>query len=151
MQFYEKDIETVTGNDARTRSSVDAIVRRMDELLEDRPDGRLSGLVVGRVQSGKTRNYVGLALKAAEAGWNVIVTLTSCNTALAAQTEKRMKRDFAKSGVGKRHAFRLNLLENVYNEDASELAEPGYFYWGVAMKEKRSLERIVEWLDGKDN
>lgn len=45
----------------------------MDELLEDRPDGRLSGLVVGRVQSGKTRNYVGLALKAAEAGWNVII------------------------------------------------------------------------------
>jgi hypothetical protein len=27
----------------------------MDELLDDRPDGRLSGLVVGRVQSGKTR------------------------------------------------------------------------------------------------
>lgn len=151
MGFYEKYIETVTKNDLRTRNSVDAIIGRMDELLEDRPDGRLSGLVVGRVQSGKTRNYVGLALKAAEAGWNVIITLTSCNTALAAQTEKRMKRDFAKSGVGKRHAFRLNLLENVYNEDASELAGPGYFYWGVAMKEKRSLERIVEWLDHKDN
>ena len=67
MQFYEKYIEAVTGNDARTRSSVDAIMGRMDELLADRPDGRLSGLVVGRVQSGKTRNYVGLALKAAEA------------------------------------------------------------------------------------
>ena len=151
MGFYEKYIETVTKNDLRTRNSVDVIIGRIDELLEDRPDGRLSGLVVGRVQSGKTRNYVGLALKAAEAGWNVIIVLTSCNTALAAQTEKRMKRDFAKSGVGKRHAFRLNLLENVYNEDASELAEPGYFYWGVAMKEKRSLERIVEWLDHKDN
>ena len=147
MGFYERYIETVTGNDARTRNSVDAIMGRMDELLEDRPDGRLSGLVVGRVQSGKTRNYVGLALKAAEAGWNVIITLTSCNTALAAQTEKRMKRDFAKSGVMNRHAFRLNLLENVYNADAEDLAEPGFFYWGVAMKEKRSLERIMEWLD----
>ena len=64
MGFYEKYIETVTKNDARTRNSVDAIIGRIDELLEDRPDGRLSGLVVGRVQSGKTRNYVGLALKA---------------------------------------------------------------------------------------
>lgn len=72
MGFYEKYIETVTKNDVRTRNSVDAIIGRMDELLDDRPDGRLSGLVVGRVQSGKTRNYVGLALKAAEAGWNVI-------------------------------------------------------------------------------
>ena len=92
MGFYEKYIEAVTGNDVRTRSSVDAIMGRMDELLEDRPDGRLSGLVVGRVQSGKTRNYVGLALKAADAGYNVIIVLTSCNTALANQTEKRMKR-----------------------------------------------------------
>jgi len=55
MGFYEKYIETVTKNDVRTRNSVDAIIGRMDELLDDRPDGRLSGLVVGRVQSGKTR------------------------------------------------------------------------------------------------
>lgn len=147
MQFYEKYIETVTGNDARTRSSVDAIVRRMDELLEDRPDGRLSGLVVGRVQSGKTRNYVGLALKAAEAGYNVIIVLTSSNTALANQTEKRMKRDFCKAGVRKRHAFRLNLLETVHNEEADDLSEPGYFFWGVGMKERYSLKRIQEWLE----
>ena len=55
MGFYEKYIETVTKNDLRTRNSVDAIIGRIDELLDDRPDGRLSGLVVGRVQSGKTR------------------------------------------------------------------------------------------------
>ena len=55
MGFYEKYIETVTKNDVRTRNSVDAIIGRIDELLDDRPDGRLSGLVVGRVQSGKTR------------------------------------------------------------------------------------------------
>ena len=52
MGFYEKYIETVTKNDVRTRNSVDAIIGRMDELLDDRPDGRLSGLVVGRVQPG---------------------------------------------------------------------------------------------------
>ena len=134
------------GGDSRTKTSVESIIGRMNELLEDRPDGRLSGLVVGRVQSGKTRNYVGLALKAADEGWNVIIVLTSCNTALADQTEKRMKRDFGKAGVRKRHAFRLNLLENVHNEDADDLTEPGYFFWGVAMKERRSLDRIGEWL-----
>lgn len=99
MQFYEKYIETVTNNDNRTRNSVDAIMGRIDELMKDRPDGRLSGLVVGRVQSGKTRNYVGLALKAAEAGWNVIIILTSPIMALAEQTEKRVKRDFKKAKV----------------------------------------------------
>ena len=43
MGFYEKYIETVTKNDVRTRNSVDAIIGRIDELLEDRPDGRLRG------------------------------------------------------------------------------------------------------------
>lgn len=146
MGFYEKYISTVIGNDSRTRDSVDAIVGRIDELLADRPDGRLSGLVVGRVQSGKTRNYVGLALKAAEAGWNVIITLTSPIMALAEQTEKRMTHDFRESGVGRRDAFKLNLLSDADNGDAEDLVEPGFFFWGVAMKQTTSLRRIAKWM-----
>ncbi len=153
MGFYDRYIETVTKNDERTRSSVDSIIGRMDKLLND-PDedchvtGRLSGLVVGRVQSGKTRNYVGLALKAADAGWNVIIILTSAITALAKQTEDRIMRDFRKSGVKQKNAQRLNLLDNAYNEDASDLEDDDpFFYWGVAMKEKASLERIAKWME----
>lgn len=148
MQFYEKYIETVTGNDARTRSSVDAIVRRMDELFEDRPDGRLSGLVVGRVQSGKTRNYVGLALKAAEAGYNVIIVLTSAIKALAEQTEKRIDRDFKKSKVFANYAAHLDFLGKGANQDAEILGESdvNFFFWGVAMKQTTSLGNIEKWL-----
>lgn len=153
MNFYDKYIETVTKNDERTRLSVDAIMGRMDKLLSD-PDeechatGRLSGLVVGRVQSGKTRNYIGLALKAADAGWNVIIVLTSAITALAKQTEDRIMRDLKKSGVKQKHAQRLNLLDNAYNEDASDLEDDDpFFYWGVAMKEKASLGRITKWME----
>ena len=47
MGFYEKYIETVTKNDVRTRNSVDAIIGRIDELLEDRPDGRQYEAVAG--------------------------------------------------------------------------------------------------------
>ena len=153
MGFYDRYIETVTKNDERTRSSVDSIMGRMDKLLNDLDEdchvtGRLSGLVVGRVQSGKTRNYVGLALKAADAGWNVIIILTSAITALAKQTEDRIMRDFKKSGVKQKNAQRLNLLDNAYNEDASDLEDDDpFFYWGVAMKEKASLERIAKWME----
>ena len=153
VNFYDHYVETVTKNDERTRSSVDSIMGRMDKLLAD-PDeechatGRLSGLVVGRVQSGKTRNYIGLALKAADAGWNVIIVLTSAITALAKQTEDRIMRDFRKSGVKQKHAQRLNLLDNAYNEDASDLEDDEqFFYWGVAMKEKASLGRIAKWME----
>ena len=151
MGFYDRYMETVTKNDERTRSSVDAIMGRMDKLLNDPdecPNGRLSGLVVGRVQSGKTRNYIGLALKAADAGWNVIIVLTSAIKALAEQTENRMMRDFKKSGVKQNKAQRLNLLDNAYNEDASILEdEAPFFFFGVAMKEKASLDRIAKWME----
>ena len=136
MQFYEKYIEAVTNNDNRTRNSVDAIMGRIDELLEDRPDGRLSGLVVGRVQSGKTRNYIGLALKAAESGWNVIIILTSPIMALAEQTEKRVKRDFKKAKVFAQHAAELHLLSDSGNSDAEGLTDPDsqFFFWGVVLR-----------------
>ncbi len=119
MGFYDRYIENVTKNDERTRSSVDSIMGRMDKLLNDLDEdchvtGRLSGLVVGRVQSGKTRNYVGLALKAADAGWNVIIILTSAITALAKQTEDRIMRDFRKSGTQTRNQHRHRWRYELY-------------------------------------
>lgn len=149
--FYNQYIETVTKNDARTRSSVDAIMGRVDSLLADNEKNgepsRVSGLVVGRVQSGKTRNYVGLALKAADAGWNVIIVLTSAIKALAEQTEGRMMRDFKKSGVKKKFAYRLNFLKNEDKEGSSFEEEEDFFYYGVAMKQRESLARIAKWIE----
>ena len=151
--FYNQYIETVTKNDARTRSSVDAIMGRVDSLLADNlangEPSRVSGLVVGRVQSGKTRNYVGLALKAADAGWNVIIVLTSAITALAKQTETRIKRDFKKSKVFAHSATALHFLDKAEDPDAECLTDPDakFFFWGVAMKGKKSLERITNWMN----
>ncbi len=149
--FYNQYIETVTKNDARTRASVDAIMGRVDSLLADNEKNgepsRVSGLVVGRVQSGKTRNYVGLALKAADAGWNVIIVLTSAIKALAEQTEGRMMRDFKKSGVKKKFAYRLNFLQNEDKEGSSFEEEEDFFYYGVAMKQRESLARIAKWIE----
>lgn len=137
------------GGDNRTKTSVESIMGRMNELLEDRHDGRLSGLVVGRVQSGKTRNYVGLTLKAADEGWNVIIVLTSPITALAEQTEKRIKRDFKKSKVYAHNAAELNFLQDANNPDAEGLSDTGakFFFWGVAMKQTTSLRRIATWVE----
>ena len=149
--FYNQYIETVTKNDARTRSSVDAIIGRVDSLLADNAKNgeppRVSGLVVGRVQSGKTRNYVGLALKAADAGWNVIIVLTSAIKALAEQTEGRMMRDFKKSGVKKKFAYRLNFLKDEDKEGSAFEEDEDFFYYGVAMKQKESLARIAKWME----
>ena len=70
---------------------------RIVELLDDpqRPgswDWR--GLVVGDVQSGKTASYAGLANRAADAGYRIIIVLAGMHKILRLQTQKRFDLDF---------------------------------------------------------
>jgi len=81
-----------------------AVVRRLDEVtdevlqrLEDPErtgpwDRR--GLVVGRVQSGKTSTYIGLIAKAADSGYKLIVVLAGLHNSLRSQTQVRLDEGF---------------------------------------------------------
>ncbi|MBQ3288815.1 MAG: hypothetical protein IJH50_05335 [Kiritimatiellae bacterium] len=147
ISYFQNYLETIDG-DPRTKSDVESVMERINSLLAEKnaSEQRVNGLVVGRVQSGKTRNYVGLMLKAVDEGWNVIIVLTSSNTALADQTEGRIKEDFAKSAV---HS-QIPLVFRSQNAAISptHLLSPGNisFYWGVAMKESHNLENLLVWL-----
>jgi hypothetical protein len=48
------------------------------------------GLVVGYVQSGKTANFTGVAAKAIDAGYRLIIVLTGTTNMLRAQTQRRL-------------------------------------------------------------
>ena len=48
------------------------------------------GLVVGYVQSGKTANFTGVAAKAIDAGYRLIIVLTGTIDILRSQTQRRM-------------------------------------------------------------
>ncbi|MEV0269779.1 Z1 domain-containing protein [Hamadaea sp. NPDC050747] len=51
---------------------------------------RRTGLAVGQVQSGKTGNYIGLACKAADAGYKLIIILAGIHNSLRSQTQLRV-------------------------------------------------------------
>ncbi|RAJ61669.1 Z1 domain-containing protein [Streptomyces sp. Amel2xB2] len=82
------------------RSLPPAVVRRLDqstdevlEQLEDPRRGgawRRTGLVVGQVQSGKTGQYIGLAAKAVDAGYQFVVVLAGIHNDLRSQTQLRV-------------------------------------------------------------
>ena len=71
-----------------------------DEVLDLGGDPQLSGhwsrrgLVVGDVQSGKTATYTGLASKAADAGYRLIILLTGTLENLRRQTQERLDEGF---------------------------------------------------------
>lgn len=77
-----------------------AVISRLDDstdrvLSKLEWPGRLGewdrrGLVVGQVQSGKTGHYTGLACKAADAGYKLIVVLAGMHNSLRSQTQLRL-------------------------------------------------------------
>ncbi|SCG67790.1 Z1 domain-containing protein [Micromonospora coxensis] len=73
----------------RLNQSTDRILRQLED--PQRPGSwRRNGLVVGQVQSGKTGNYIGLACKAADAGYKLIVILAGIHNSLRSQTQLRV-------------------------------------------------------------
>ncbi|PWU59460.1 endonuclease [Micromonospora globispora] len=73
----------------RLDQSTDRILRQLEDPRRQGP-WRRTGLVVGQVQSGKTGNYIGLACKAADAGYKLIIILAGIHNSLRSQTQLRV-------------------------------------------------------------
>lgn len=56
------------------------------------------GLAVGRVQSGKTGNFIGVLAKAADAGYKMIIVLGGTTNTLRYQTQDRIQKDLLALG-----------------------------------------------------
>ena len=53
------------------------------------------GILLGKIQSGKTRAYIGIVALAFDNGYDMVIVLTKGTIALAQQTYARMKKDFS--------------------------------------------------------
>lgn len=113
---YLNNVAERIGYDASNtiEASVDKIFNRIH--LEHLDEDARKGLVLGHVQSGKTANYVGLASKAIDVGYRVVIILTSNNTALREQTQRRVNRDL----IGSTSLFPQDTVVN-WEESQEEL------------------------------
>ncbi|MEY9214578.1 Z1 domain-containing protein [Thermobifida halotolerans] len=84
----------------RRESVVEALDETTDQILGLLEDPRRAGewktygMVYGQVQSGKTANYTGVICKAVDAGYRVIIVLTSQHESLRHQTQARLDLEF---------------------------------------------------------
>lgn len=76
---------SIAGLDQASR----AVVERLTD--PEQPSARQAkGLVVGYVQSGKTANFTGVAAKAIDAGYRLVIVLGGTLNLLRAQTQRRL-------------------------------------------------------------
>lgn len=90
--FYTR-LATRRGDDALLRGCVEDVVQQLESCgltTDERP-----GMLLGRIQSGKTRAFIGTIAKAFDRNFDVAVILTKGTKTLAAQTVARLGADFA--------------------------------------------------------
>ena len=77
----------------------------LNELLNpiSENDGRIQGLVLGYVQSGKTSNMAGIIAKAADSGYKFIIIFAGLTDALRRQTQIRIENDITNNSKERWH------------------------------------------------
>lgn len=151
--------------------------RVLDSLFDPSISAEIDkrGLVVGQVQSGKTANYAGLASKAIDAGYRLVVVLAGVHNDLRSQTQSRLdegilgfdtqyarafNRAEGRIGTGKlpwNGIVAHSLTSSLNNGDFSKRAadSSGFNFdtqeplIAVVKKNSAILKRLHDWLQAK--
>ena len=149
--------------DTATVESLDDASDRVLEHLEDpRPDGpdifRVQGLVLGRVQSGKTANYTAVIAKAVDAGYRFVIVLAGVHNSLRQQTQQRLTDELGlegSQGVGEPDAGKhwISLTTNSYDGDFrsgtvdANVLQGSSTVIAVVKKNASVLKRLLQWTN----
>lgn len=72
----------------------DCASRTVEKLLGVATDEETPGMLLGKIQSGKTRTFLGVVALALDGGFEIAIVFTKGTRALARQTLARIRRDF---------------------------------------------------------
>src|SRR5215471_8186627 len=128
-------------DDETLAACIDRVVKQLEDTSTtgDRP-----GMLLGKIQSGKTRAFVGVIARAFDRGFDIAVVFTKGTRTLSAQTVARVKSD----------------LQEFVDDDQvlvfDIMAPPGTALTKseqqrkliiVAKKQAKNLERIIDFFD----
>lgn len=77
-----------------TAAEQECITSTVDELLTMKPHGDRPGMLLGKIQSGKTKTFMAIMALGFDNGYEVTVVFTKGTKALATQTERRINDEF---------------------------------------------------------
>ncbi|NHN34381.1 Z1 domain-containing protein [Paenibacillus agricola] len=87
--FYPKLLELNNYDETMQQCITKTVEKLQSEDTSKRP-----GMLLGKIQSGKTRTFIGVMAYAYDNGFDVVIILTKNSNALAQQTTERLTREF---------------------------------------------------------
>lgn len=128
----------------RAREDSPALVAKMMEAVAKlgASEPNRPGVLLGRIQSGKTRAFIGIIARAFDEGYDFAIVLTKGTQALSEQTVRRVTEDFRSAIDGDRVRV-YDIMRFPTNLRAFQLRQKIVI---VAKKETKNLQRIMDAL-----
>lgn len=118
------------------------IQRTVERLLSEVTTAKKPGMLLGKIQSGKTKSFLGIVALAFDNDFDIAVILTKPTTALARQTYKRVSKEFA-DFIESDQAKVYDILEIPERLTQFELNQKLIF---VVKKQTDNLDRLSDAL-----
>jgi hypothetical protein len=136
--FYARVRETRRDDDALAEC-VERVVNQLEAVstTSDRP-----GMLLGKIQSGKTRGFVGAIACAFDRGFDISLVLTKGTKTLSAQTVARLSADLAEF-IEEDELIVLDIMKLPGKLTRSELSRKIVV---VAKKQAQNLARLIEFI-----
>jgi hypothetical protein len=137
--FYAKLRES-RGDDDALAACIDRVVKQLEETSTsgDRP-----GILLGKIQSGKTRAFVGVIARAFDRGFDISVVFTKGTKTLSAQTVARLASDL-REFIDEDEILVFDIMQPPGKLTKSEQRRKLVI---VAKKQAKNLERILHFFD----
>ena len=138
-EFYPR-LRAKRGDDAALAACVEKVVEQLETVSTT---GEQPGMLLGKIQSGKTRAFVGVIARAFDRGFNVAVVLTKGTKTLSAQTVARLGNDFA-IFIDDDELMVLDIMKMPGKLTRNELRRKIVV---VAKKQAQNLDRLIQFID----
>lgn len=122
-----------------------ACIEDVVEHLETATDPDSPGMLLGRIQSGKTRAFLGVIARSFDRDYDIAIVLTKGTKTLASQTVKRIGRDF-RTFIDNDEVVLFDIMAA---PDPLTRAEQRRKIVIVAKKQVNNLDRIQELFEKK--
>ncbi|MGO9700912.1 MAG: Z1 domain-containing protein [Xanthobacteraceae bacterium] len=140
--FYPR-LRSYRGDNDELAKCVTAVVTKLEEIATS---GDQPGMLLGKIQAGKTRAFVGAIAEAFDRGVDIALVLTKGTKTLSAQTVSRLSADFAEF-IDEDEITVLDIMKLPGKLTRSELGRKIVI---VAKKQARNLERLIEFVREHD-
>lgn len=140
MGFYSR-LRDNRGDDDALQHCIQSVV----DQLQSADDPGKPGMLLGKIQSGKTRAFLGIIARAFDSGFDIAIVLTKGTKTLASQTVKRIGRDF-KDCISDDLLILFDIMSAPEALTKSELRRKIIV---VAKKQVHNLSRIQAFFDQK--